>query len=1036
MRYTKSQTKAIHHEGENILVSASAGSGKTGVLKARVLRKIHDGIDIDQLIVLTFTEAAAAEMKSRIIKELNALNLTDQLIKINNAIISTFDAFTLRLVKQYHYLLDLPSDISISDALLIEMASDEVVENVIKSYYEANNPDFNQMIELMFQRGDDFLKSSILALAHDIKKQPQYHVMMKNYQKNYDLNMLDNAYGRYFDVLKAELNEIYEAFYLYYQQEIGNYRDKEDKYLDDCLQIYHDLARVNDMGALIAQVSNFSLPRKPAKPKGEDVWLESNDVCKKQVSKIKEELSEIHFLDGIDYQRSWQETLPRVNVLMNMTMDYINQLDQVQKEKQLYSFPDIMAFAIQLLEEHNDIRNNYQTHINEILIDEYQDTNDLQDYFISLIANQNIFMVGDVKQSIYRFRDANPKNFLRLLQTYQISDEGEAIRLLENFRSNRHLLSDINKLFLNLMLENRGGVDYSDKHQLVSGYDETNGLNHLKETIQPRFYDLESIRSENEDLTKEEIEAMIVGQDIIDKINHRQQVFTGSIHRDIQYSDITILVDRKTSFETYRKVFSNYGIPVDVYNKTAFSEADEIIFIAQYLQLLYAIKYHELADFKTALYAVARSFVYQINDQDIIHFIISENASIDAFINDVTFKQIVKDLDILLPMIDNLPNVDVIDEIYRQTKIYALLVFLDHPSSSAGRLDYFRKLVSSQKETNFKDLIDYLSFIEDHQNIDIEYKEANDDKASVKLMSIHASKGLQFPVVYMMGLYKGFNFTENKAPFNYSKDYGILTYAYHNGFYRTFLEKLYFREGMKENISEQIRLLYVAMTRAKEEIVLILEAKTDRVSSFQYNNYQDMLYDGYGFEPREIIHQISLPEKKIYDDIQLVKDPIKYLRFSYEADIVDEQRYSKQENHFFDDEVKAALAYGDEVHQLLEGINYEDASQDLSFLPTVIQKSINHLKQTTLFKTLKSPTFYQEYEFIDVFDGYERNGVIDLLILDDDKVVILDYKLKHIDENAYLNQLQGYKSYLEKRVNMKIEGYLYSLIDHELKQLF
>ena len=168
--YTASQNKAIHHEGENILVSASAGSGKTGVLKARVLRKLNDGIDIDRLIVLTFTEAAAAEMKSRIIEELQKNRLDNQLIKLDNAIISTFDAFTLRLVREYHYLLNLPSDVQISDKLLIEMESRKVLDEVISSYYLNHSNDFKEMVKLLFSGNDSFLNKGILSLAKVIKK--------------------------------------------------------------------------------------------------------------------------------------------------------------------------------------------------------------------------------------------------------------------------------------------------------------------------------------------------------------------------------------------------------------------------------------------------------------------------------------------------------------------------------------------------------------------------------------------------------------------------------------------------------------------------------------------------------------------------------------------------------------------------------------------------------------------------------------------------------------------------------------------------
>ncbi len=1034
--YTASQNKAIHHEGENILVSASAGSGKTGVLKARVLRKLNDGIDIDRLIVLTFTEAAAAEMKSRIIDELQKNRLDNQLIKLDNAIISTFDAFTLRLVREYHYLLNLPSDVQISDKLLIEMESRKVLDEVISSYYLNHSNDFKEMVKLLFSGNDSFLNKGILSLAKAIKKMPNFNHILNHYDSIYHKDMLEKAYQEYFEFIHQDLVFIYQKYMTYYNENYRAYDEACDIYLNQCKTIYQALADELDIKELIQLISDFKIPSKPRKPRNTDEWLETNDKVKKQVKNIQIELESTYILSHNDYGSTWEETLPRVHVILEMTHAYLKKLKEIQISKNLYSFDDIMSFAIQLFEEHVDIRNQYKYQMNEILIDEYQDTNDLQDYFVSLISNNNLFMVGDVKQSIYRFRDANPKNFMRLLEQYQKEEDGYAIRLLENFRSNRFLLEKVNELFMNIMTKESGGVNYHDNHQLVSGYQDDFGLNLKNDPIHFHFYDPEQIRINHEDMSKDDIEAHIIAKDIQRKMKQRQTIFSGNNHRPLEYSDITILVDRKNSFEKYAKVLSSYSIPVDIYDRIVFTESEEIIFIHQFLLVIDSLKNNSLQGFNQALYSIGRSFVYQIPDQDIIRFFVQTKADHQAFYTEAIFKSIINDMSLILPKIDQLPNVEIIDYIYELTNIYAKIAYLDKPRTRAKKLDFFRSLIESQKEKDFSDLIQYLQFIHEHDDLDIEFKESKEDIQAIKLMSIHQSKGLQFPIVYMIGLNKKFNFQENKEVFNFSPDYGVLTYGNQEGIYRHFLERLYFRKIKNEDISEKIRLLYVALTRAKEEITLVLEAKDNvNLSKVGYNNYLEMLYDGYQLVPNDLIIDIELPQLEKQDDSVQDTFNIEYKKFDFKEETINEERYSKSENDFYSDDILQALHYGEEIHEMLENIDFYDLNKSVESLPEDIKDSLLYLNQTDLFKSLKSPKFYHEYQFIDDIDGVQRTGIIDLLIIDKDKMIILDYKLKNIDDEAYLLQLTGYYNYLQKVTDLKIEGYLYSLLQKELRKM-
>jgi ATP-dependent helicase/nuclease subunit A len=1037
MKYTKSQIDAIHHEGENILVSASAGSGKTGVLKARVLRKLKQGVNIDQLIVLTFTEAAAEEMKSRIIDELNKENMDDQMIKLDNAIISTFDAFTLRLVKEYYYLLDLSSDITISDKLLIEMESQKLLDTIIEAYYKESNPEFVAMVKLLFSGNDLFLKNAILNLSKSIKKIPNYFDILENYDDHYNQSMLEDAYLKYFGFIKRDLQIIYQNFKAYYQENYHEYNEACDIYLDTCLNIYEDLVNEEDIESLKQKIMTFNLPTRPRKPRNVDVWLETDDSYK-QVKKIRTELENAHLLDGTDYRDTWIDSKSRVSVLLDMTRHYLLKLKAIQKQKNLYSFDDVMNFAIQLLEQEKDIRLFYQFEINEILIDEYQDTNDLQDYFISLIANNNVFMVGDVKQSIYRFRDANPKNFMRIFSEYSNSNGGKAIRLKENFRSNRFLLERINDLFLSIMNETMGGVNYEDNHALSSGFSEEFGLNQKNRPINHFFYDPKVIIEKHEDLSKDEVEAMIVANDIVRKIKSRQPIFMGDHFRSIEYKDITILVDRKTNFPKYKKALSDFGIPVEVYSDEVFTEAEEIIFLYQFLLLVQCFNDQTYFKqyFKTALYSVARSFVYQVPDQVMLNHLIEKNISFSTLDKEPILKQIKKDVIYISSLVNVIPNVYLIDEIYERLNIYGKIALLDGPGSKAKKLDFFRNLIEGQIEKDFIDLIQYLEFVHQERGLDIEYTESKGQIEAVKLMSIHKSKGLQFPVVYMLGLKKQFNFQENKDLFNFSADYGILTHAYNQGFYRHFLENLYLRNVKQEDDSEKIRLLYVALTRAKEEINLVLEA-IDKLnqSKIGYKNYLEMLYFGYQLEPKDIITDVKFPVVVKKRKEEKVNKAIEHFKFDYNQEALNEERYSKSTHEFYSDDVIMNIEYGNDIHELLEGVDFNRFNETIKSLPKPIKDGLLNLYNLPLFKSMKNPRYYQEYEFMDILDGYNIFGIIDLLIEDDDKVYIIDYKLKNIEDKAYKHQIEGYKEYIEKITDKEIEGYLYSLMEKNLKRI-
>lgn len=1039
MKYTSSQLDAIKTSGQNILVSASAGSGKTGVLKERVIEIVKSGVDIDKLIVLTFTKAAAEEMKTRILKELENNSLDEQIAKADNAIISTFDAFSLRLVSEYHYLLDLDKDIFISDSVLIKIRKQEIINDVIKDYYQKDSSSFNELFKLYFQKSDNWLYQAIYNIGQSFRKLPNYQNRIDNYFNYYQTpDFIKEMANLYLDNVKTEVQQLFNDFQSLYMENLNHPDERINSYLKEITEVVVSILEKTKANDFISAINNHSFPRKPAIKE-----FDKPEIIG-EIKTFKTSFDKMFITDFNSLEESLVSIKPSVDIILEITKEYLEKFSQFQKEEKLYSFEDIMFFSIELLEKFPDIKVKYQNNISEILIDEYQDTNDLQDYFISLISNDNVFMVGDVKQSIYRFRDANPKNFLRIYHDYLSSRGGKAIFLQENFRSNKYVLAEVNKIFKKIMSNDTGGIDYIDEQVLVSGYPDDFGL-HKKSCFNMITYNKAALLEKYPDLTRAEIEAHFTALNIKKRIDNHELIYDlkQKKMRQVEYQDMTILVDRKTQFSQYAKIIASYNIPIEIFSDEPFFLSDEIQFITQFLILLNCFKDQEYFNkyFKTAFYACSRSFVYQVKDQVIIDFLVLENIK---SVEDLTvlskYKELNKlynDLLIILKDIDLLPLGGIIAKIYQLLNIYQRIAFLDNPAQKEEKLDFFLLKVRSFKDFLFIDLIKYLENINENSDLDIEYSQSKNNINAIKLMSIHKSKGLQFPICYLIGLSKQFNNSENKENFIFNKNTGILTKSYKNGFYRNFLQDMLFTEIEKENISEKIRLFYVALTRTINSLCLVVEYdealvlnKPKKILSFKH-----LLYKVYDFSNIEI-SELDIPKRSDdYKSLTSTNEVITYKKFSFNKQEKLESHYSKSMNSFLDDDIIKMIDYGNYYHQLIEKIDYNSIDTSIENYPDDLKKSITHLTNTNLFKSFKNPLYYQEYEFYQEKDNQIKRGIIDLLVIDDLYITIIDFKLKNINDLAYESQLKGYYDFLKDKLKKPFRLYLYSIMNRDLKKV-
>ena len=455
--WTKEQNDAIYETGKNIIVSAGAGSGKTLVLSERVLEHVKSGIPINEMLILTFTRAAAEEMKRRIRKKLVKNNLVEQVNLIDSSFITTFDSYSLSLVKKYHHLLNVSRNINIIDENILKIKVSELLDELLEEEYEKRDPLFTKLISDFCVKDDKLIKKTILNLLDKLNMKYDMDNYLDTYLDNfYNLDNIKNNLLDYVSIIKGKINEINNNL-----SDISLYVDGD--YYSKLLDSLNNLINSNDY----LSIKNSIPDKLPNLPKN------SEEIVKNKKGIISDLLKEIR-----EYTKySSEEELIDTYLL---TKDYVNELiilirklnDKINEFKfnnDLYDFIDISKLAIKVVEENENIRLELRYYFKEILVDEYQDTNDLQEYFINLIGNNNIYMVGDIKQSIYRFRNANPDIFRSKYNNYSTGDGGLKIDLLKNFRSRKEVLDNVNLIFDYIMDDYIGGANYTESHRMVAG---------------------------------------------------------------------------------------------------------------------------------------------------------------------------------------------------------------------------------------------------------------------------------------------------------------------------------------------------------------------------------------------------------------------------------------------------------------------------------------------------------------------------------------------------------------------------------------
>lgn len=886
--WTKEQLNAIETRNSDILVAAAAGSGKTAVLVERIIALITEGenpIDIDRLLVVTFTKAAASEMSQRIGDALakkieqNPENehIQNQLTYLNRADIKTIDAFCLKIVKENYNLLDIDPTIRTADETETLLLKSEVMEELFEELYTEVEEDFFALVEAFGEDTRDLrLKGLILELYDFVQSNPFPEQWLKEHTEVFYLNENDSLDDTIWikivkETIQTELLGAIDT--LHTAQQLIAAIDGFEGY-SDCIE--NDLEMISELldslefpYERLCQIF-LSAKLKTLRPyRGEDITLADRIKGKREEVKntIKSLKEKFFSFDAKEMKKHIQNLYPIVKELSRVVILFSEKYQLAKKEKQLVDFNDYGHFCIQVLLEEGSTLDNpipspvamaLQQRYDEILIDEYQDSNLIQEIILSVISKKsrnenNRFMVGDVKQSIYRFRLAKPELFMQKYNQYQWEglNKEKRIDLSKNFRSRKTILDGVNFLFKQLMTQRLGEIQYDEKAALYPGFQfptltqegscggpiEVMLIDTHDEKEEETQLDIELL-----DISKREVEAEAIAQRIHKLIEEEAYYIldkkTGE-YRKAQYRDIVILLRGTKAWSgVFETVFSRYNIPFYEEISTGYFDTEEILI------MLHILKVIDNPRQDIPLISVLHSPIYRLTSDMLMN--IKLDGGQEDFYNCIYHYMEQRqqdcqfgDLEIVQKLEQFLSDLKKWREKSVHTSISELLWYLYHDT---GYFDYVGITTGGKiKQANLRFLVEkaiqyeksshkslfyfirYISEIKDNI-IDVgSAKIVSENENLVKIMTIHKSKGLEFPIVFVSDLGRQFNKMDKKAAVILHQDlgFGLNDIDYENRVIYTLLPKTALSVKVdNENLSEELRILYVAFTRAKEKLIL------------------------------------------------------------------------------------------------------------------------------------------------------------------------------------------------------------------------
>lgn len=869
MAYTFStdQQSIIDARDQNILVSAAAGSGKTSVLTERIVglvkgTKEKPGIDIDRILVVTFTNAAAKEMKERIgnrLLELIAANPDDahlqkQSTLVHSAQITTIDSFCLYLVRNNFHKINLDPAFRIVGEGEKKLIKEDVLKDVIKRAYASGDEDFYHIVDCYSKKdNDDSLEKNILKLFEYAMSYPWPLKWLEDRRGDYvyssveefeNSNLVTNVKKETVALLKGVATNIKKGIPLCLVP--GGPYTYEETFNDDIAFIEGIIERAQDASfdelsnLLAADFGKLKNVNKDCEEALKKVAQDYRDAYKKEYKKIRDKFFEYSLLE---YYQDMTDSARVVNKLLDLVIDFSQSFEKEKRDRGIIDFSDMEHMAVSILIKNynddgsydiTDVAEGYRDHFEEVMVDEYQDSNMVQELLIQSVSRElsgsghNRFMVGDVKQSIYKFRLARPEIFTKKTFTYEKAPDApdRLITLKQNYRSRKSVIDSVNAVFKDIMKEDLGGIEYDEDAMLYPGakYNADSAFNRTEVVLLETDSSAEKKREIEAEAIALKIKELVGSAILYDVKNEKDYVAS--------YRDVTVLFRATRTWNgDIKAAFEKHGIPYHIEGVGAFYDTTEIREVISFLKVLN----NPLDDI--ALYAAMTSLFGKMTDEDCAlikglsggkerFFFDKVKAYAGSHPEDKKVTDFLSLVSRYRKLATVVPIHELIERLFDETGYRFLVAALPFGKQRLANVEMLILKASEYAKTSFYGLFHFLRYIELIKKMEEDEGEANtfDENADVvRVMSIHKSKGLEFPICIIGGIETSFNERDLNDNIVNDIDDGVGV-AYIDPDKRikrnTLMKNYLIEKTRRENIGEEIRILYVAMTRAKEKLIM------------------------------------------------------------------------------------------------------------------------------------------------------------------------------------------------------------------------
>ena len=1161
MSYNENQKTAIKTQDKDILVSAGAGSGKTFVMIERIADNIiNHRVSVDELLVVTFTNAAASEMRQKLNNKLyellsdNKLDsnekkyIFEQIDLMGQSDICTLHKFCQTVIQKYFYMINIDPSFGISEDSESVLLKDKAIENVFLKLTE-NGDDSFKLLTITFddKRGFDKIKKNVYKVYEFLTNQPSIQAFKDKVFSNYTGLVEDNIFCNIINNYVAEFFEYYsnEFLNLSRESELLKY-EPLTKNLKEYSNLLSKVNKDNDFKENHYLTYNLKLSNiTSAKPDGieQETLKEKVKDLKKDFSKrIGDIRKDVLISENFeDLQDSLDSSKDIVEAMFFVVDEFTKEYLKLKKERNLVDFSDLEHFAYQIL-QNPQVKQELQSKYKQIYVDEYQDVNDIQESIIQCIHNKcDLFLVGDVKQSIYGFRNTNPQIFLDKQKKFSLNDDDSvALFLNSNYRTDQKILDFVNYIFGALMHKASSGIEYLPDHKMVSGCDFVSNESfpqvemlivekekEEKEKIIPtQVYKVSTAQiQEDEEKSYAKAEANVIYSKIIELMQEEQKIFDPKIgengdFREIQLKDITLLAQTRGEYlDILLKELSDLGLPIASISNDKLSEEYEIKLLFDYLNLVNNIT----DDIRLTSFLISPIINLNEDELALIRMNSDEDYFYKAVLNYNNEDKIKQKIDYALALIHfareflvNKTIYDLLIEFCDRTNYLELLESFEGGKSRVSNvLGYLNSFVG-KKYNN--DLSEYISSISTTGEFSL-FPEVDVGISVIGVETMHKSKGLEYPIVFLVNTGHQFNSEDIRGDFLLNSEYGIGMQTY-------FAEKRYKKETLShiaikiaqrdKKFAESLRLLYVAMTRAKNHLYITGSIDPSKLTSSSMpfvlkscNNFlslvlsvldkeelETLIFSKHLVKPLALhndIHFSLIPCPKTFaqteDNIQLetgdidnklkdklnsnfnfvypyakstttaLKNSVTILNKTSEPEGNTSYNVTPQQFSITENTVSVNTDVGIVYHKAMQYMDFSlETEQEISqFLKNKLTKEefnlINCGKITQAVKNLQplvsGAKLLRERQFLmripinelttsDVKDEVLVQGVIDLIVIKNDKIYIVDYKTsntKNVEKTAqnYKTQLKCYQKAVEGALGVKIaEKFLYFFLQEKL----